>query len=63
MSHSASKESLEGKLIIGNQYKLKKKIGSGSFGEIYQCVHVKTKEEAAVKLEKITVRLFLSNSL
>lgn len=36
---------------IGNKYKLGKKIGSGSFGEIYVGVNVLSGEEIAIKVE------------
>lgn len=38
------------------RYKLLKKIGSGSFGDIYQAVNVVTGEEVAVKLEPIKAK-------
>ncbi len=41
---------LIGKLLF-KDYKLKKKIGEGSFGKIYIAINVKSKEEFAVKLE------------
>ncbi|OWM84560.1 hypothetical protein CDL15_Pgr001000 [Punica granatum] len=37
--------------IIGGKYKLGRKIGSGSFGEIYLATHVETFEIVAVKIE------------
>ncbi|EXB53492.1 Casein kinase I isoform delta-like protein [Morus notabilis] len=37
--------------VIGNKFKLGRKIGSGSFGELYLGVNVQTGEEVAVKLE------------
>ncbi|PKI64010.1 hypothetical protein CRG98_015596 [Punica granatum] len=37
--------------IIGGKYKLGRKIGSGSFGEIYLATHVETPEIVAVKIE------------
>jgi len=36
--------------ILFKHYKLKKKIGEGSFGKIYIGVHTDTKEEYAIKL-------------
>ena len=39
-------------LIVGNKYRLGKKIGSGSFGEIFLALAIDTKDEVAVKLEK-----------
>lgn len=38
---------------IAQDFKLDKKIGSGSFGEIYLATHVNTREEVAVKLEHV----------
>ncbi|KDP34189.1 hypothetical protein JCGZ_07760 [Jatropha curcas] len=37
--------------IIGNKYKLGRKIGSGSFGEIYIASHISSGEIVAVKIE------------
>ncbi|XP_024023855.1 casein kinase 1-like protein 3 [Morus notabilis] len=37
--------------IVGGKYKLGRKIGSGSFGEIYLATHVDTREIVAVKIE------------
>ncbi|ORZ23247.1 kinase-like domain-containing protein [Absidia repens] len=46
--------SLEGQGIrIGNKYKLGKKIGAGSFGEIYLGNNIMTCEDVAVKMESI----------
>ena len=42
----------EGGLRIGGVFGLGKKLGSGSFGEIYWCYHVGTGEEWAVKIER-----------
>lgn len=37
--------------IVGKKYKLGRKIGSGSFGEIYLATHIETCEIVAVKIE------------
>jgi len=42
-------DTLLGKILF-KHYKLKKKIGEGSFGKIYIGVHTDTKEEYAIKL-------------
>ena len=39
--------------ILFKHYKLKKKIGEGSFGQIYIAIHIETKEEYAIKLVSI----------
>lgn len=45
--------------IVGVKYKLKRKIGSGSFGDIYLGINIQNGEEVAVKLESVKVgRLF-----
>ncbi|KAI7880251.1 kinase-like domain-containing protein [Mucor mucedo] len=46
--------SLEGReIIIGSKYKLGRKIGAGSFGEIYLGTNIMSGEDIAVKLESI----------
>ncbi|KAL5215970.1 hypothetical protein ABZP36_007371 [Zizania latifolia] len=42
--------------VIGGKFKLGKKIGSGSFGELYLGVNIQTSEEVAVKLESVKSR-------
>jgi serine/threonine protein kinase len=44
-------------LVIGGKYKIVKKIGSGSFGEIHLAVDPITQEEFAVKLESAKSKL------
>ncbi|KAK7344522.1 hypothetical protein VNO77_14212 [Canavalia gladiata] len=41
---------------IGGKFKLGRKIGSGSFGELYLGVNVQSGEEVAVKLESVKTR-------
>jgi casein kinase 1 len=41
---------------VGNKYRLGRKIGSGSFGEIYLGANVQTNEEVAIKLESIKTK-------
>lgn len=43
-------------LRVGGKYKLKKKLGSGAFGEIYLAEDIKTNEEVAVKLEPVKTK-------
>eukprot|EP01029_Cantina_marsupialis_P019958 TRINITY_DN464_c0_g1_i3.p1 TRINITY_DN464_c0_g1~~TRINITY_DN464_c0_g1_i3.p1 ORF type:complete len:788 (-),score=192.50 TRINITY_DN464_c0_g1_i3:2137-4500(-) len=43
--------------VIGKKYKLIRKIGSGSFGEIYEAKHLKTSKEYAVKIEPANVKV------
>lgn len=42
--------------VIGGKFKLGRKIGSGSFGELYLGVNVQTGEEVAVKLEPLKTK-------
>ncbi|KAK1397311.1 hypothetical protein POM88_007174 [Heracleum sosnowskyi] len=44
-------------VVVGGKFKLGRKIGSGSFGELYLGVNVQTGEEVAVKLGAITKRM------
>ncbi|KAK8889427.1 Casein kinase I isoform epsilon [Tritrichomonas musculus] len=43
-------------LRVGSKYRLKKRIGAGSFGEIYCGENTVTKEEVAIKLETFRTR-------
>ncbi|CEP01186.1 Casein kinase I [Plasmodiophora brassicae] len=43
-------------LRVGGKYRLGKKIGSGSFGDLYHGTHIHTGEEFAVKLESVKTR-------
>ena len=40
-------------MVVGVDYKLVEKIGSGHFGVIYRAIHISKKHEVAVKLELI----------
>lgn len=43
-------------LRVGNKYRLRHKIGSGSFGDIYLGADIQSGEEVAIKLESIKSR-------
>jgi serine/threonine protein kinase len=40
-------------LRVGNKYRLGRKIGSGSFGDIYLGTNITNQEEVAIKLESV----------
>lgn len=40
-------------LRVGKKYRLGRKIGSGSFGDIYHGTNMTTGEEVAIKLESV----------
>jgi serine/threonine protein kinase len=40
-------------LRVGGKYRLGRKIGSGSFGDIYLGTNVQSGEEVAIKLESV----------
>ena len=48
-----SRQSTRSEFYVGGstKYRLQKKIGSGSFGDIYLAVNINSGEEVAVKLE------------
>ena len=55
-SNRDSNSSSEDKcFLVGRLYKLKRKVGSGSFGEIYLATDIQTSQEVAVKLESVKV--------
>ncbi|KAL6496516.1 Casein kinase 1-like protein 2 [Orobanche gracilis] len=41
---------------VGNKYRLGRKIGSGSFGEIYLGTNIQTNEDVAIKLENVKTK-------
>lgn len=43
-------------LVVGGKYKLGRKIGSGSFGELHLGINIQNGEEVAVKLESVKTR-------
>lgn len=40
---------------IAGKFKICKRLGKGSFGELFQGLNLKTNEEVAIKLEKLKV--------
>ena len=48
---SSSSSSARNEFIVGGKYRLVRKIGSGSFGDIYLALNLANGEEVAVKLE------------
>jgi len=46
-------------IIVGNKYKIIKQIGSGSFGDIFEGVNMRTSEKVAIKMEAISNQLKL----
>ncbi|KAF8388794.1 hypothetical protein HHK36_025474 [Tetracentron sinense] len=44
---------------VGNKFRLGRKIGSGSFGEIYLGTNIQTNEEVAIKLVRIFSQFYL----
>ncbi|XP_019188439.1 PREDICTED: casein kinase 1-like protein 10 isoform X1 [Ipomoea nil] len=42
--------------VVGGKYKLGRKIGSGSFGELYLGVNIQNEEEVAIKLESVKTK-------
>ena len=55
---SEKHDDLIGKILF-KHYKLKKKIGEGSFGKIFIGINTDTKEEYAIKLVRILFKIFI----
>lgn len=43
-------------LRVGNKYRIGRKIGSGSFGDIYQGTNIQNGDSVAIKLEPVKTR-------
>lgn len=59
MDHSPTTSSPvdpKSQLLVAGKYKLIKKIGSGSFGEIYTAQNIQTGDEVAIKIENQSAR-------
>ena len=48
--------SCRSEFVVGGKYRLVRKIGSGSFGDIYLGINITNGEEVAVKLESVKAR-------
>ncbi|KAM5221092.1 casein kinase I-like [Ctenodactylus gundi] len=51
-SDASSEVAIYGGTVVGDKYRLIRKIGAGSFGEVYLAFNITTGEEVAVKLER-----------
>lgn len=52
-SSSSSSSSTVGQLRCNKKFRISKKLGSGSFGDIYLGVHVTSSDEVAIKIEPV----------
>jgi len=48
--------SYKGHFVVASKYRLVRKIGSGSFGDIYLGINISNGEEVAIKLESVKAR-------
>ncbi|XP_023216135.1 casein kinase I-like [Centruroides sculpturatus] len=53
---ASASSSTKSKLIVGGKYKFIRKIGSGSFGEVYLGIDITNEERVAIKLESREVK-------
>lgn len=53
---ASAKSSTKGEYHVAGKYRLVRKIGSGSFGDIYLAMNIANGEEVAVKLESVKAR-------
>jgi hypothetical protein len=56
LSPSRQDEAAKMELRVGKKYRLGRKIGSGSFGDIYLGTNMTTGEEVAIKLESVKTK-------
>ncbi|KAF3423232.1 hypothetical protein E2986_04906 [Frieseomelitta varia] len=56
MSMQLAMSVAKNEFIVGGKYRLLRKIGSGSFGDIYLGINISNGEEVAVKLESVRAR-------
>ena len=47
---------IKGHFVVASKYRLVRKIGSGSFGDIYLGINISNGEEVAIKLESVKAR-------
>ena len=58
MAHNpTTSASARSEFQVGGKFRLVRKIGSGSFGDIYLGVNITNGEEVAVKLESLTLNI------
>ena len=55
-TNSSMQLSSKSDFLIGGKYRLVRKIGSGSFGDIYLGINITNGEEVAIKLESVKAR-------
>ena len=53
--------SYKGHFVVASKYRLVRKIGSGSFGDIYLGINISNGEEVAIKLESVKGPVLLGN--
>ena len=54
--------SYKGHFVVASKYRLVRKIGSGSFGDIYLGINISNGEEVAIKLESVKVKKCFKSS-
>lgn len=43
-------------LFVGKKYKLEKRLGTGTFGEVFKCTSLENHKPYAIKLEKSSLQ-------
>jgi predicted Ser/Thr protein kinase len=44
------------KILVAGKFQVTKRLGNGAFGELYAGINIRTLEEVAIKLEKLTTK-------